>query len=311
MQDEPLDSRVAAFLEEIRAAHTSPQAPEAGPELAALFSSGINFDEGNLATGASTPDGAALHRAGSPTPMRGRQVFKKVLGSLAGKATAAVVGGLVAVGGLATAGALPGGMQLTASNIAASVGADIPDGGSNVISANSHTATPTVGVGRGKKVNPGDPLPPPATTAAEAAHIHAFDVACGNHGAYVSHVARFGVEPACAAAVRNGQTPDAAVLGQKGADDSDEVERDGEKSAEEKAARDKAKAERDAAREKAKAERAGAEADDDDAPGAKAEADREAARDKAADREAARDKARAKADRDKAKSERRGGGRGR
>lgn len=47
---------------------------------------------------------------------------------------------------------------------------------------------------------------PPAapTTVSEAAHIHDFDEACGNHGAYVSHFARFGEEPECATTAREG-----------------------------------------------------------------------------------------------------------
>lgn len=49
-------------------------------------------------------------------------------------------------------------------------------------------------------------LPPPATSAREAAHIHAFDEACGNHGQYVSYVARNGTEPPCATGVRDGTT---------------------------------------------------------------------------------------------------------
>jgi hypothetical protein len=49
-------------------------------------------------------------------------------------------------------------------------------------------------------------LPPPATSASEAAKIHAFDEACGNHGRYVSHVARFGTEPPCATGARTGTT---------------------------------------------------------------------------------------------------------
>lgn len=47
-------------------------------------------------------------------------------------------------------------------------------------------------------------LPEAPTTVSEAAHIHDFDEACGNHGAYVSHVARFGEEPDCATGARGG-----------------------------------------------------------------------------------------------------------
>lgn len=45
-------------------------------------------------------------------------------------------------------------------------------------------------------------LPVAPTTVSEAAHIHDFDEACGNHGAYVSHFARFGEEPECATGAR-------------------------------------------------------------------------------------------------------------
>jgi hypothetical protein len=47
-------------------------------------------------------------------------------------------------------------------------------------------------------------LPPAATSAQQAAHIHDFDAACGNHGQYVSYVAKNGAEPPCATSVRNG-----------------------------------------------------------------------------------------------------------
>lgn len=47
-------------------------------------------------------------------------------------------------------------------------------------------------------------LPAAPTTVSEAAHIHDFDEACGNHGAYVSHFARFGEEPECATTARGG-----------------------------------------------------------------------------------------------------------
>lgn len=45
-------------------------------------------------------------------------------------------------------------------------------------------------------------LPAAPSTVSEAAHIHDFDEACGNHGAYVSHFARFGEEPECATTAR-------------------------------------------------------------------------------------------------------------
>lgn len=65
-------------------------------------------------------------------------------------------------------------------------------------------------------------LPGAPTTVSEAAHIHDFDEACGNHGAYVSHFARFGEEPECATAERDGAaeeqtstegSPDPSVTG--------------------------------------------------------------------------------------------------
>lgn len=53
-------------------------------------------------------------------------------------------------------------------------------------------------------VDPADTgeLPAAPVTVSEAAHIHDFDEACGNHGAYVSHFARFGEEPECATSAR-------------------------------------------------------------------------------------------------------------
>jgi len=46
-------------------------------------------------------------------------------------------------------------------------------------------------------------LAPPATSASQAAQIHDFDAACGNHGHYVSFVARNGAEPPCATTARS------------------------------------------------------------------------------------------------------------
>jgi hypothetical protein len=53
-------------------------------------------------------------------------------------------------------------------------------------------------------------LPAAPTTVSEAAHIHDFDEACGNHGAYVSHFARFGEEPECATTARGSADPGTA-----------------------------------------------------------------------------------------------------
>ena len=47
---------------------------------------------------------------------------------------------------------------------------------------------------------------PVPTSVSEAAHNHAFDEACGNHGAYVSHFAKTGEEPECATAARGAAT---------------------------------------------------------------------------------------------------------
>ncbi len=56
-------------------------------------------------------------------------------------------------------------------------------------------------------------LPAVPTSVSEAAHIHDFDAACGNHGAYVSHVARFGEEPDCATTARGAGTGQGAASG--------------------------------------------------------------------------------------------------
>lgn len=50
--------------------------------------------------------------------------------------------------------------------------------------------------------DPAAELPAVPTRVSDAAHLHDFDEACGNHGAYVSHFARFGEEPECATTAR-------------------------------------------------------------------------------------------------------------
>ena len=62
------------------------------------------------------------------------------------------------------------------------------------------------------------PLPTAPTSVSEAAKIHAFDEACGNHGQYVSFFARNGTEPSCATEARNGTTTPPAPV-----DDTDDT----------------------------------------------------------------------------------------
>lgn len=59
----------------------------------------------------------------------------------------------------------------------------------------------------------------------EAAHDHSHDAACGNHGRYVSGVAKTGQAPACASG--EAPPPDAAVGGN--ADDPDDTDAAGQR----------------------------------------------------------------------------------
>ena len=90
---------------------------------------------------------------------------------------------------------------------------------------------------------------PVPTSQSEAAQTHAFDEACGNHGAYVSYFAQTGEEPACATAARAAADGTEAPAGDEAGDEAADSDK-AEVRAERKAAKADAKGERKAAKPK-------------------------------------------------------------
>ena len=235
MQDEQLDEGVASFLAELRSAFGSPPMAPPGARLSALFATGLAIEKGDrAATAGSNANGPVPQAAGLPKGTRRQGMIKQTLGSLAAKMAAGALGAALAVGGLGTAGALPGPLQMAASNAAGVVGLDLPapdeggtapvadqpDDGQATTTTTTTTTTPTTTSTvpdpeeeGASGPAPGSPSPVP-TSQSEAAHTHDFDEACGNHGAYVSHFARHGEEPQCAKDARRASAeggPDGAA----------------------------------------------------------------------------------------------------
>lgn len=95
---------------------------------------------------------------------------------------------------------------------------------------------------------PVDPATVPVPTVqSEAAQNHAFDEACGNHGAYVSHFARTGEEPECATAARSGGAEVGATQ-VEGSEEASVSDQPGDEGRAKAAAHRKADTERRAAR---------------------------------------------------------------
>lgn len=167
-------------------------------------------------------------------------MVRTVLSTLPGKLAAAAAGLTFATTGLAAASALPGPLQQVVSDVGGIVGVDLPVGDVtapivDVTVPITEGTTPTTGVttptttpstdGTGTTPTTGSTPQAAATTAAQAAQIHDFDEACGNHGAYVSFVARNGTEPSCAAEVRSGTSAPTVTVPKLDDDDSgDDVE---------------------------------------------------------------------------------------
>lgn len=205
MHDDAPTAEVARFLREAASAFPA-EPPTPGPGLAVLFAEGL-------------PAPALTAR---PLPTR-RSTMRSAVSSLPRKLALAAAGLTFAGTGLAAASALPGVDDVTealpevsttlpdvdttvpdvdttlpdVSTTVPDVSTTVPDISTTVPDVTTPTTTPTGGTGA---------LPLAPTTASQAAHIHAFDEACGNHGRYVSFVARNGTEPSCATDVRNGTT---------------------------------------------------------------------------------------------------------
>ena len=178
--------------------------PEAGHELRELF--------------------ASVATIPAAEPARRLPVYKRILTGLPSKVAAGALGALLA--GSVGAGALTGTMVLTTDDVVAcpedeivedevvegcedtaaddlagdgaDVSTDEDDAEGDELSDAADTEQPKLEVA----VDPATvPVP---TVQSEAARNHAFDEACGNHGAYVSNFARTGEEPECATAARSG-----------------------------------------------------------------------------------------------------------
>lgn len=107
-------------------------------------------------------------------------------------------------------------------------GCDVPDSSGTVADDTGTVADGTDGTDAGGDAQAVDPtvtteLPAVPTSVSEAAHVHDFDEACGNHGAYVSHVARFGEEPECATTARGAGAGQGAASGDQTAQTTNEA----------------------------------------------------------------------------------------
>lgn len=135
-------------------------------------------------------------------------MFSDVCKAVPGKVAAGLLGAALAYTGLGAAGALPAPLSLASSEddieqvvlddtTATTLGEEEGDGSTPTTVAEDDADAGT------KVAEDVDlALVPVPTSVSEAAHNHAFDEACGNHGKYVSHFARTGTEPECATAAR-------------------------------------------------------------------------------------------------------------
>ncbi|MGQ0432073.1 MAG: hypothetical protein ACT452_06675 [Microthrixaceae bacterium] len=220
-----------ALFDELRAAFEVTEPPAPSPALAMVFATGLTTDNGDLlATAASNANGSASQTAGLPN-WTGRRItmIKDLMIHVRTRVAAAVLGATVAMAGMGAAGALNAPIRFVSSfgdDTPACVSAPdesteddlagdalpedesaacedqpgddgVTDDDLDAVDPESASDEPVAGE-----------IPEAPTTVSEAAHIHDFDEACGNHGAYVSHVARFGEEPECATDVRSGVSQD-------------------------------------------------------------------------------------------------------
>lgn len=204
MHDDP---RLTSFMASVRDAYAASTPPAPGEDLRALFATGLEVDVPPTTT----------------TPRR-RRMFSDVFKAVPGKVAAGLLGATLAYTGLGAAGALPAPLSLASSHDDTEQ-VVLDDTTATTLADDGDTTPTTVNEGDGdtdadagtKVAEDVDlALVPVPTSVSEAAHNHAFDEACGNHGKYVSHFARTGTEPECATAARtaaggDGQDADAAV----------------------------------------------------------------------------------------------------
>lgn len=201
MHDERLDPEVGRLLRTARRAAFATPAPAPDDRLTALFAAGAVAD--------AIPVVETL-------PARRRSSVKQLLSNLPAKVAAGVLGAGLAIGGLGVAGALPGNIllasshhdeQVTTSDQQATTTTEAPEVEKDSTDAKDSTQTADT-PDQPKTTTPTDlstvAVP---TSVSEAAQTHAFDEACGNHGAYVSYFAQNGTEPDCATTARAAAVP--------------------------------------------------------------------------------------------------------
>lgn len=231
MHDDP---RLTSFMASVRDAYGASTPPAPGDELRALFATGLEV---------------ALAPPTTTTTPRRRRMLSDLFKAVPGKVAAGLLGATLAYTGLGAAGALPAPLSLASSeDDTEQVVLDDTTTTTLADDEGDDTTTTTLaddGEGDddaegGKKAKADEDvdlaLVPVPTSVSEAAHNHAFDEACGNHGTYVSHFARTGTEPDCATAARAG----AEGEGDEGQDEvtTESADDDAEKAA------DKGKAEK-------------------------------------------------------------------
>jgi hypothetical protein len=227
MHDDAIDERTSAFLEEVRLEFRATAPPAPGPLLTSFFA--LANDKSDLpVTAASNATRSAPQTAGLPNWMRRRiDVMNSFIGQVSTRVAAGALGALLVVGGLGAAAIGPVGLAshedddhecVALHELADTFEENIvvcevegDDGASADATDTSHAAetADTVAIteeddDEGADGEEGD-LPPVPTSTSEAAQIHEFDEACGNHGMYVSFFAQMGFEPPCALAARAGE----------------------------------------------------------------------------------------------------------
>ena len=202
--------------------------PEAGPALRSLF--------------------AAVATSPAVEPPRRLPVSKRILAGIPSKIAAGALGALLA--GSVGAGALTGTMVLTSNDDDAPAVVACPPAEDEVVEVAEACDEPLADEGKtdddvvegddvvadeedeasedGEVDEPKAAVPTDLTTVSvptsvsEAAHTHAFDEACGNHGAYVSEFAKTGAGADCATAARGGTPVPADVVATGASADADE-----------------------------------------------------------------------------------------
>lgn len=229
MHDDP---RLTSFMASVRDAYEASPTPAPGADLRALFATGLEV--------AVTPT--------TTTTPRRQRMFSDLFKAVPGKVAAGLLGATLAYTGLGAAGALPAPLSLASSDDDTEEVVLDDTTTTTVDDEGDDTTTTTVADGEGddESTEEGDDesadnedvdlsLVPVPTSVSEAAHNHAFDEACGNHGKYVSHFARTGTEPECATAARA-----AAEEGDDNEDGETATTEDADTADEDKAKKDKA-----------------------------------------------------------------------